>query len=368
MKITSISLYELELPLKTVQHLSRGRKFEQFLSTFVRIETDEGVTGWGEVCPWGSSYLPAFPGGVRTALAEIAPQLIGQDPRRPEQLNRLMDAVLPGHIYAKAGIDYALWDIVGRAAGRPIYAILGGKEEENTVPVSAAIHHGTPDAMVREMEIFRQRGAKRFSVKVGQGVETDIEVVRRFSDMRRSDEVMIFDANCGWSPWEAIRVMNATSDLDTTFEQPCATYEQCLIVRQQTRQPLCLDECLFELKDFVRAVSDRACQIVNIKIARVGGLTKARTIRDFLLAYDISMLTMCMAGTTINDTVCAHFGQTVPANRFIGTWSCQDYVTVDTAPGRGARSVDGHMPPPNLPGLGVEPDLEVLGKPFAVFN
>ncbi|ACI59643.1 Mandelate racemase/muconate lactonizing protein (plasmid) [Rhizobium leguminosarum bv. trifolii WSM2304] len=367
MKIRSISLYELELPLTAVQYLSRGRTFERFLSTFVRIDTDEGLTGWGEVCPWGSSYLPAFPGGVRTALAEISPHLIGQDPCRPDQLNRLMDTVLTGHIYAKAGIDYALWDLVGQAAGRPIYDVIGGKED-NPVPISAAIHHGTPDAMMREMEKFRQRGAKRFSVKVGQGVNTDIEVVKRFTESRREDELMIFDANCGWSPWEAIRVMNATADLDTTFEQPCATYEQCLIVRQQTQQPLCLDECLVELKDFVRAVSDRACQIVNIKIARVGGITKARTIRDFLLTYDISMLTMCMAGTTINDTMCAHFGQTVPANRFVGTWSCQDYVTVDPAPGRGARSEGGLMPPPNLPGLGVAPDLEVLRTPFAVFQ
>src|ERR687890_2780199 len=108
MKITKISLYDLELPLHQPYLLSRGRTFTKFDSTFVKIETDEGITGWGEVCPWGSTYLPAFAGGVRAALAEIAPQLLGHDPREVEKMNRLMDRVLSGHLYAKAGIDYAL--------------------------------------------------------------------------------------------------------------------------------------------------------------------------------------------------------------------------------------------------------------------
>src|SRR6476620_7890585 len=119
-------MYGLELPLAEPYHLSRGRLFERFDSTFIRIDTDEGITGWGEVCPWGSSYLPAFPGGVRAALSEVAPQLIGQDPQRPDVLMRYIDAILAGHIYAKAAVDFAIWDIMGKAAGRPIYELLGG--------------------------------------------------------------------------------------------------------------------------------------------------------------------------------------------------------------------------------------------------
>lgn len=367
MKITRITVYGLYLPLAEVQYLSKGRRFDGFDSTFIRIDTDSGVTGWGEVCPWGNSYLPAYPGAIRGALAILGPQLIGQNPLRPEVLTRFMDAILPGHIYTKAGIDYAIWDIIGKAAGLPIYDMLGGKEAHD-VPTSASIHLGPIEKMIGKMEYWRARGAKRFSVKMGQGVNTDIEVVRAMSKLKRDDELFIFDANAGWSPWEAIRVMNATADLDTTFEMPCATYDEFLNVRSQTRQPICLDECLVEYRDFMRAINDKSCEIVNVKLARVGGITRARWIRDLCMANDIHMLIMCMAGTVINDTVGAHFAQTLPANRLVGTWSCQDYVTVDPAPGKGARNVNGHMPPPAAPGLGVEPDVAMLGSPLMVFT
>ncbi|MBX5212119.1 mandelate racemase/muconate lactonizing enzyme family protein [Rhizobium sp. NZLR11] len=367
MKITGISLYGLELPLETPQVLSRGRVFDRFHSTFVRIDTDEGISGWGEVCPWGSSYLPAFPGGVRTALMEMAPQLIGLDPTRPDVIVRFMDRILAGHIYAKAAVDFAIYDILGKATGRPIYELLGGKEE-NAVPRLASVHLGSFDEMNSEIERKRTAGFRNFSVKMGQGIESDIETIRAVMENRKSGELFIFDSNGGWSPHEATRVMNAVSNLDTTFEQPCLTYEECLDVRTRTRQPISLDECMVELKDFVRALSDRGCELVSIKLARVGGLTKARAIRDLCLSYDINLFMMCMAGTVVNDTVAAHFAQTIPANRFCGAWSCQDYITVDPAPQLGARTKQGKMPPPDLPGLGVEPDLELLGRPIAVYS
>jgi L-alanine-DL-glutamate epimerase-like enolase superfamily enzyme len=367
MRIKSISLYSLEVPLAQVQHLSRGREFRQFQSTFIKIETDENITGWGEVCPWGASYLPAFPGGVQTAIAELAPQLIGMDPRRPEVINRHMDTVLTGHIYAKAGIDYALWDIIGKACNLPVYELLGGKEDHN-VPLSYAIHVNPLEIMLADLERKRSQGVTRFSVKVGNDYETDVSIVRAFAAKRLPHETFIYDANTGWAPMDAIRVMNSVSDVDACFEQPCMSYDQCMNVRSQTRQALCLDECLVDLKDFARAFTDRSCEIVNIKLARVGGITKARAIRDLCLSYDVKMLIMCMAGTVVNDTVSAHFAQSIPSNRLIGTWSCQELITVDPAPGRGARASNGFMTPPDLPGLGVEPDLELLGESVAVFN
>lgn len=367
MPISAITLYELDLPLATPQTLSRGRIFEGFQSTFIRIDTDEGITGWGEVCPWGSSYLPAFPGGVRAALSEMAPRLIGQDPLRPDVLMRYMDSLLAGHIYAKAAVDFAAWDILGKAVGKPIYDLLGGKEG-HSVPRMASIHLGSFEQQFAQFDKQRESGTRNFSIKLGRGVDENIDTIRRFTEQRRSGDFLIFDANGGWSPHEATRVMNAVSHLDTTFEQPCATYEQCMDVRTRTVQPISLDECMVELRDFVRALSEKGCELVSIKLARVGGLTRARAIRDLCMAYDINMFMMCMAGTVVNDTVGAQFAQTIPANRFFGAWSCQDYITVDPAPGRGARTVGGHLTPPDLPGLGVEPDLEMLGEPIAVFR
>ncbi len=368
MKITGITLYGHELRLAEPNHLSRGRTYEKFDSTFVKIDTDEDIVGWGEVCPWGSNYLPAFPGGVRTAIAELAPHLIGQDPRRPEVLTRLMDSVLTGHNYAKAGIDYAIWDIMGKAAALPIYELLGGKYEDNPVPLMAAHVVDTPDNMVRRLESWRAQGHRRHSIKLGSNVDSDIAAIRRMAGLRRDNEVFIFDANGGWSPWEAIRILNATSDMEFWIEQPCLTYEQCTQVKSTTRQAMGLDECILEVRDLVRAISDKTISVLNMKLARVGGITRARWIRDVCLAYDIPMLIMCMAGTVINDTVVAHFAQSIPKERMLAAWSCQELVTFDPAPGRGARNIDGNFPPPSLPGLGVEPDVELLGAPIARFR
>lgn len=367
MKITGITMFGLELPLREAYMLSRGRWFERFDSTFIRIDTDEGLTGWGEICPWGSTYLPAFTGGVRAAIAEIAPNLVGLDPRQPDAIYRVMDRVLAGHGYAKAGIDYAIWDLAGKAAGVPISTLLGGAETES-VPLVSSIHVASPEAMASDVEYWRSFGYRRHSVKVGDDVDEDIARVKFLAGKREPDEVFDFDANGGWTPWEAVRVMNAARDLDAWFEQPSLTYEECLSVRSQTGQALSLDECMLEIRDVVQAVGDHACEVINVKLARVGGITKARPIRDLCMAYDIPMLIMCMAGTVVNDTVSAQFASTLPSNRLIGSWSCQDMITVDSAPGRGARNVNGSFTVPTTPGLGVEPDADRLGEPIGTFN
>ena len=128
MKITKITVFQLELPLHKPYWLSGGRlKFERLDTTIIRVDTDEGVHGWGESCPWGSTYLPAFGKGVRAGIAELAPDVIGLDPRLIDRVNRLMDVALPGHPYVKSAIDMACWDILGKTTGMPICDLLGGR-------------------------------------------------------------------------------------------------------------------------------------------------------------------------------------------------------------------------------------------------
>lgn len=368
MKITKISVYALDLPLHQVQVLSKGRRFDRFGGTFIKIDTDEGVTGWGEVTPWGSSYLAAFPGGVRHAVSDMAPALIGEDPRNPEAIYRIMDHELAGHYYAKALIDFACWDIVGKWAGMPLFDVLGGAQ--NDAPhLSAALHLNPPQAMLEEREAYRKKGVRTFSVKLGQGVAIDSEVIERFQETRQADETYVFDANGGMSPMEAVTVLNRAKTFDFLVEQPCTTYESCLSVRRKVRQGISLDECMTDLHTIVRAINDGACEAVNIKLARIGGFTKARQIRDLLLSYDVNMYIMCMGGTVLSDTISTKFARTIPKNRLVGTWASQDYVTIDICPDQGARpQSNGTMGAPDLPGLGVEPDEALLDQPFAVYE
>src|SRR5690349_24578191 len=126
MKITRIQAYRVELPLhETTYKWSGGKSVTVFDSTIVRVETDTGIIGHGEVCPLGPFYLPAYAEGVRAGLRELAPHLIGFDPRELAVLNRRMDAALKGHPYVKSGIDIACWDILGKATELPVCALLG---------------------------------------------------------------------------------------------------------------------------------------------------------------------------------------------------------------------------------------------------
>ena len=115
MKIRRIRAYRVELPLHEGSYRwSGGKSVSVFDSTLVSVETDQGQTGWGEVCPLGPFYLPAYAAGVRAGLLELGPHLLGQDPRDLGRLNRLMDAALKGHPYVKSGLDLAAWDLLGR--------------------------------------------------------------------------------------------------------------------------------------------------------------------------------------------------------------------------------------------------------------
>src|SRR5262249_5511365 len=132
MKIRRIAAYRVELPLHEGSYKwSGGKSVTVFDSTVVRIDTDDGATGYGEVCPLGPFYLPAYANGVRAGIAELGPHLLGEDPRELGRLNRRMDAALKGHPYVKSAIDMACWDILGKAAGLPVCTLLGGHYGED---------------------------------------------------------------------------------------------------------------------------------------------------------------------------------------------------------------------------------------------
>src|SRR5579884_2562864 len=128
MQITRISAYQVDLPLHEGSYKwSGGKSVNVFDSTVVAVETDAAITGYGEVCPLGPFYLPAYAAGCRTGIAELAPHLIGENPLELGRLNRRMDAAMKGHAYVKSAIDIACWDILGKATGHPVCTLLGGR-------------------------------------------------------------------------------------------------------------------------------------------------------------------------------------------------------------------------------------------------
>jgi len=370
MKIRRISVYHQTAPLTRPYKLSGGRlRFEELDCTFVKMESDTGLIGWAEGTPWGHTYLPAHGAGIRAAAELLAPALLGEDPRQLDRINRLMDLTLPGHNYAKSALDIACWDLFGQSVELPIAELLGGRYEE-PVPIASSISTDTPDGMLAEINLYRDTGYYVHSVKVG-GSDTDLDIqrIRHLKANERPGEFIFYDVNRAWTPAEAITVMNGVADLPVTFEQPCETLDQCAQVRALTRQPISLDERLETEGDMLRIASQHIGEVVNIKVNRVGGLTKAKRIRDIALASGFKFLIMESGGTAVADTQALQLAQSIPTELRLGTWLCQEMLSVDSAPGRGARNNGrGESSAPVLPGLGVSPDEDFLGDPVAVYE
>ena len=244
MRIRRIAAYRVELPLKEgAYRWSGGKSVEVFDSTLVRVETDTGLAGHGEVCPLGPAYLPAYAEGVRAGLSVLAPRLLGEDPLQLERLNRRMDAALKGHPYVKSGIDVACWDLLGQASGLPVATLLGGRYGDDFV-LYRAISQDSPDAMARSVAAYRAEGYRRFQLKVGGDPDADVARVRAVRAVLEPSDVLVADANTGWLPHQAARVVRALADVDVYIEQPCLSYEENLSVRRRTSHPFVLDETI----------------------------------------------------------------------------------------------------------------------------
>lgn len=360
MKIARIFAHRVELPLHEGSYKwSGGKSVSVFDSTVVGVETDTGHVGYGEVCPLGPFYLPAYAEGVRAGLRELAPHLIGWDPREPAKLNHRMDAALKGHPYVKSGIDMACWDLLGQATGQPVCTLLGGRFGES-VRLYRAISQEAPEAMARKVMGYVAEGYTRFQLKVGGDPDVDIERIRAVRAMLRPEHRLVADANTGWTLHEAKRVVRAVRDVDVYIEQPCLSYEECLAVRRATDHPFVLDENVDSLDMLLRARGDLAMDVVNLKISKLGGLTKARQARDLCVSMGIAMTLEDSWGGDIVTAAIAHLAHSTPEEfRFTST-DFNSYVTVSIASGAPQRE-NGFMAASAGPGLGIRPRFEVLG-------
>jgi cis-L-3-hydroxyproline dehydratase len=362
MKITKISVYQVDLPLREgTYQWSGGKSVSVFDSTVVRVDTDEGIAGYGEVCPLGPFYLPAYAAGCRTGLSELGPHLIGENPLELAKLNRRMDAVLKGHAYVKSAVDIACWDILGQAAGQPLCTLLGGRYGEDFV-LYRAISQESPDAMAAKVAGYRDEGYRRFQLKVGGDADVDVERIRAVAAQLQPGDRLVADANTGWLAHDALRVVRAVRDFDVYIEQPCLSYEECLTVRRNTDHPFVLDEVIDGIDVLLRGRADLAMDVVNIKISKFGGLTKARQARDLCISLGIAMTIEDTWGGDMVTAAIAHLAHSTPPELLFSSTDFNSYVTKSIAEGAPQR-LHGRMSASTAPGLGITPRDDVLGAP-----
>jgi len=365
-----MSIHRIDLPLREGGYSWADQRHSAFDSTVVIVETDAGVTGAGETCPLGSTYLAAYPEGARTGIARLARDLIGLDPTGTDVIADAMDRSLKGHPYAKSAIDAACWDIAGKVAGRPVYDLLGGARQDR-VRLFKVVSRQDPGLMAERAQQYLADGYTRLQVKVGEDPDVDVRRLRRVAAAMTPGAIMDADANCGWRQHDAIRIAGAIDGIAAEhgigvyLEQPCPSYEECLAVRRATRLPFVLDECMDTLPAILRGWRDGAMDLINLKINRFGGLTRARLVRDLCLQLGIGMTIEDSWGGEIATAAIAHLAQSTPAAFHFQSSAFHEYH--DVAIADGAPEVEGGwMRASSRPGLGVEPNMDRLGPPVAV--
>jgi L-alanine-DL-glutamate epimerase-like enolase superfamily enzyme len=275
-----------------------------------------------------------------------------------------MDATLKGHPYVKSAIDMACWDILGQATGQPVSNLLGGRYGDDFL-LYRAISQEAPEAMAGKVAGYRAEGYRKFQLKVGGDPETDIERIRAVSAELQRGDVLIADANTGWLMHQAARVVRAVKDIDVYIEQPCETFEECYSIRKMTDHPFVLDESIDGLPILLRANSLQAMDVVNIKISKFGGLTKARQARDLCVSLGIAMTIEDSWGGDIITAAISHLAHSTPTELLFSSTDFNSYVTISIANDAPQRN-NGRLAASTAPGLGITPKMDVLGQ--AVFE
>lgn len=368
MRITRISVHQVDVPIKPAT-ISHDRVMSIFDVTMVRIETDAGIEGWGDSVPWGANFVAAFAKGVRAGLDELAPKLIGRDPRMVAAINDIMDFEMTGHPYVKTALDVACWDILGRSLNVPLYMLLGGMVTPEP-EVVGSVPPEPGDELEAAIAALRDNGIAQFSGKTSGDVGRDIAYLRWMGERMRPGESLKYDGNGGWRVDEAIRVAKGSGamggGIDVYFEQPCATYEECREVRRTTGVPLILDESATDVGIVLRAKQDGVLDGLNLKLAKVGGISKMRLIRDLCVALHVPMEIQDSSYSELACAVVAHMGHSTPERciRSVIYAKGLKKTTVRHAP----TIVGGRMIAPDEPGIGAVPILDVIGDPIAVYD
>ena len=362
MIITRVFLYRVALTSHETYYMADGKTCDAVDSMVLSLETDEGLIGWGEVCPI-PHYLPAYANGVPAAIQEMAQVLLGADPIGPEVLMHKLNTHLQGHEYAKSAIDTALWDITSKAANLPLYRLLGGQCTQD-LPLYHSITCIEPEAMAEIAIAAKNTGIAQFQVKLGADNNWRADVAR-LTQVREAvgDEALVYgDWNCGSSQLDASRVGRAVAHLDIMLEQPCKTIEECASVKSACHLPMKMDESARDIPSLLHAYNLGCMDAVALKLSKFGGLSAMRQARDLCIQLGARMCIEDTWGSDITTATALHLATATPAKSLLNVCDLSGYVHPrldEQAPARQG----GFIRVNDKPGHGVEPNPDILGQP-----
>ena len=368
MRIKEIHVYQKDLPIVGGPYVMSTMTLHNIDTTIVKLVTESGIVGWGEVTPLGSSYQPQHAGGARAAIEELAPQLIGQNCLEPRVLYQRMDSALVGHNYAKAAIDFAVMDAAAKHYGVRMVDLIGGPAQEQ-LPAYYAISKDEPDEMARRAVEKADQGYKRLQIKCGgRDVMQDVEAVTKVWEKIGGRVKLVVDANRGMTMVQAKQLCLSCSSIPFVLEQPCNSLEEVVALRNGISHPVTLDENMNTPNDVLNAIAQNACDAFGMKLTRVGGINPMMTIRDICLARRMPHTVEDSWGGDIVAAACLQVAATVQPGLLEGVWTAGDYIEESYDPAGGIRVENAMFTLPDGPGLGIEPDETRIGALWKSFG
>lgn len=308
MKITEVKLGKISVPLR-VPFKTALRSVSSVEDIVVEVHTDTGAVGYGEAPPTGA-ITGDTTGAILGALQDhIIKTVVGRDVDDFEELMLALNKCIVGNTSAKAAMDMALWDLYGQLYKIPVYKLLGGSRKEIITDITISVND--PDEMARDAVDAVRRGYDTLKIKVGAHPELDVARLTAVRQAIGSDTRIRIDANQGWEPKQAVRLLNQMQEkgLDIEFvEQPVKAHDidGLKYVTERSYVPVLADESVFSPEDAVRIMQTRAADLVNIKLMKCGGLYNALKIVSAAEVYGVECMIGCMLEAKISVNAAVH--------------------------------------------------------------
>lgn len=352
MKITDVKVKEVEIPLRKPFRISLG-VITMARIAMVEIQTDEGISGYGE----GASALLISGDileGIKKGIEILGDAIIGINPMDIEKVYWKMDRTLARNPAAKAAIDIAIHDLIGKITNQPLYKLLGGYRDTFVTDMTVGIDE--PEKMAISAKKAVNKGFDTIKTKVGVGFEEDIQRIKSIREAVGNDIKIRVDANQAWSAKEAIRIIEKMAEYDIELvEQPVLAHdlEGLAQVTYNTSVPIMADESVFNSKDVLNIIKMRAADIINIKLMKCGGLREAQKINTLAEVAGMECMLGCMAEeSNIGISAAASLGA---ALKNITRGDLDAMFFLSSLPVEGGVAIEGgKITFSQKPGLGIE--------------
>jgi L-alanine-DL-glutamate epimerase-like enolase superfamily enzyme len=358
-RITDIKVFKFDVPLRDVFQIAT-MSLSSAQNVLIKIETNEGIVGWGEAAPF-HALVGETQGTDLAAAKELKPCLLGKNPTELAHLIHTMDLFLPHNTTIKSAFDMALHDIAARLCDLPLYAFLGGHKRPLETDMTIGICD--PDEAGDKALAIKNMGFRIIKVKLGLDFDADYKRLHRIRQAVGQDTLLRIDANQGWDRMTAVRSLTAFEEFNIEFcEQPCRAHDVqgMKFVSGHTRIPVMADESLFSAHDALTLINQDAAPYFNIKLSKSGGIHHAIRMSHIAEAGEVPCMLGCMSETKLGITAAAHVAMTSHAFKYFDLDSHLEHAE-DPIIG-GLDITNGIITVPDGPGIGAHPNPDIVAQ------